>query len=354
MVSAVVCAGAAGAPRTPTLVAESSPAEKNVVSVSISGDLLVHTPLWEAARRGSGYDFVPQLRAVSRLLGADVDICHMETPVRARTPRSYPVFSTPKQLAEAIKSTGWEGCSVASNHSLDGGTDGVRETLENLHAKNLVTAGTRATEPVPGTGDSAIGWYTTAGGVRVANLAYTFSTNGIRAKHPWLVNMLSGSEIVADAKEAHNSGAEIVVVSLHWGNEYQATPTSSQRKLARRLVASPYVDAVVGHHAHVVQDAEVISGKPVVYGVGNLWSGQGPWSGRASSQWGAVVTLRFTRDSAGHWGWTDGDAVPVITLPTNWSVVPVSELPSRYRSVGRAARADLEKRMGAVLQILDR
>jgi poly-gamma-glutamate synthesis protein (capsule biosynthesis protein) len=86
--------------------------------------------------------------------------------------------------------------------------------------------------------------------------------------------MAKASKIVRDARRARARGADAVIVNLHWGTEYQHPPSALQRSLASKLTRSKYITAVVGQHVHVVQPIRWMHGKPVVFGEGNLLSGQ--------------------------------------------------------------------------------
>jgi hypothetical protein len=86
------------------------------------------------------------------------------------------------------------------------------------------------------------------------------------------VNAIDPARIVADAERARSVGAEFVIVSLHWGNQYVVPPTAYQLEVARKVTKSPAVDLVLGHHAHVVQPIDRVGRKVVVYGLGNLLS----------------------------------------------------------------------------------
>src|SRR5258706_4768525 len=114
----------------------------------------------------------------------------------------------------------------------------------------------------------------TVKGVRVAFLSDTAFTNGIPLPHPWSVNLASAARILADAHRARMDGAKVVIVNLHWGDEYVAHPSTFQLRLARRLARSPDITAIVGQHVHVVQPIRFINGKPVIFGEGNLISNQ--------------------------------------------------------------------------------
>ena len=94
-------------------------------------------------------------------------------------------------------------------------------------------------------------------------------------------------------------GAKVVIVNLHWGNEYVARPSAFQLSLARRLTRSPDITAIVGQHVHVVQPIRVIHGKLVVFGEGNLISNQTSACCPAASQDGIIVLLTISVDSRG-------------------------------------------------------
>jgi poly-gamma-glutamate synthesis protein (capsule biosynthesis protein) len=134
------------------------------VSISGSGDVLAHSRQYNVAWNGKTYDFSDQFSKLPKLLTADVNLCHLETPLSKGTPSGYPVFSTPVSLATSLKAAGWDGCSIASNHSLDQGKAGVLSTLKFMQAAELVTAGAKS----KATGTTT-GWYTTDQGQRNAS-----------------------------------------------------------------------------------------------------------------------------------------------------------------------------------------
>jgi len=130
-------------------------------------------------------------------------------------------------------------------------------------------------------------------GLRVGLLSYTYGLNSGRLPpdRSWLVNTINPRRIVQDARAARRAGAQFVVVLLHWGREYQSTPTPWQRQLAKALLAAPEVDLIVGHHVHVVQPIEQVASKWVAYGMGNSLSNQTPSCCPAGSQDGVLVKV---------------------------------------------------------------
>jgi len=256
-----------------TTSALAAPALGTRISIEASGDFLTHSQVYDRARaygHGRRYDFKPMLRVIKPVIaGADLALCHLETPLWFGAPAGYPTFRTPPALANAIKGAGFDVCSTASNHTLDIGQRGVNTTIKVLNRVGLQHTGSYRTKAA-----SHNTTFLSAKGVRVAFLAYTALTNGQRIPHPWTLNMAKASKIVRDARRARARGADAVIVNLHWGTEYQHAPSALQRSLASKLTRSKYITAVVGQHVHVVQPIRWMHGKPVVFGEGNLLSGQ--------------------------------------------------------------------------------
>ncbi|MER5769775.1 CapA family protein [Streptomyces sp. NPDC001985] len=265
-------AGSSGAPAAPA-----PPAGFTLVA---TGDVLPHDSVIEQARADAGYDgydFAPMLAAVAPVVSAaDLAICHMETVYGADGDYSgYPAFTSPPEVAAGLAATGYDSCSTASNHSLDDGADGIRRTLEALDAAGVAHHGSARTAT-----EAATPAWLEAGGAKVAQLAYTFDTNGHEPPpgQPWAVSPLDEERIVADARAARRSGADVVVLSLHWGTEWQTDPDERQLTLARTLTASttagrPDIDLIIGTHAHVPQAYEKVNGTWVIYGMGDQIAG---------------------------------------------------------------------------------
>jgi poly-gamma-glutamate synthesis protein (capsule biosynthesis protein) len=254
--------------------------------------------VWRRALADGGgrrYDFRPMLSRIAPVIaGADLALCHLETPLSYGPPRGYPSFRTPVSLAAAIRGAGWDACSTASNHTLDAGQRGVNTTLGVVKRAGLRQAGSYRTRAA-----SLRPTILEAKGVKVAFLAYTALTNGQRAPHPWTVNMASAPRIARAAKRARLAGADAAIVNLHWGDEFRSAPTRAQRSLATALTRSKWITAVVGQHAHVVQPISWVNGKPVVFGEGNLLSNQTAACCPAGSQDGLIALLDLRVGASG-------------------------------------------------------
>jgi len=248
-------------------------------TMAFSGDLLPHISVVNTARdfgtsTGWAYDFGPVFDEVRPLLSeADLAICHLETTLSVTNTdlHGYPRFRAPGELADGIAGAGYDGCSISSNHALDFGFDGVTTTLNQLDRVGVRHAGTARSHP-----EATTPTIYDVDGVRVGHLSYSYGFNGalVPPEAPWSANLIDPARILADAAVARQAGARLVVVSLHWGAEYRSAPTTDQRDLAQQLLASPDIDLLIGHHAHVVQPIQRIGDEFVVYGLGNFLSGQ--------------------------------------------------------------------------------
>jgi poly-gamma-glutamate capsule biosynthesis protein CapA/YwtB (metallophosphatase superfamily) len=255
--------------------ATSGSAAPRSITVVMNGDMLLHEGLWQTARmdaertgRGT-MDFRPvlaDLRPVVR--SADLAICHLETPLAPRGgPFSgYPVFSVPPQILPALKWEGYDACTTASNHSLDDGFSGIQRTLGDFDRVGLAHFGTATTRKA-----SRTPRILDVKGVQVGLIAATYGTNGIPipSAEPWSVPIIDPTRIEQMAAKAKRRGADIVIVALHWGLEYDHAPIQDQIDVADTLTKDPDIDLIYGHHAHVVQPYDRVNGTWVVYGLGN-------------------------------------------------------------------------------------
>ncbi|MFF8442270.1 CapA family protein [Streptomyces californicus] len=292
LAAATGCAGqrpAAPAPSGPPAAARGAGGQDaegpRPFTLLAAGDVLPHSSVIDRAAAdadGAGYDFAPMLAGVAPVVsGADLAFCHMETVYgeKGGPYTGYPSFKSPPEIAAALRTTGFDSCSTASNHTLDDGPEGVRRTLDALdeagvrHAGSARTAAEAARPTILPAGPGK-------GAARVAHLAYTYGTNDIPvpADRPWTVDVTDERRIIDEARAARRAGADVVVLSAHWGTEWQDEPDATQLELARRLTAStdrgrPDIDLIIGTHAHVPQAYEKVNGTWVVYGMGDQIAG---------------------------------------------------------------------------------
>lgn len=292
-----------------------------------SGDILPHDSIIEQAHADAdseGHDFRPMLAEARPVAEeADLALCHMETVYGPDGGpfTGYPEFKSPPDIAKALKETGYDSCSTASNHTLDAGVVGVQRTLRAMDRAGLRHVGSArsaAERHAPPLLDAA--------GAKVAHLAYTYGTNKgqdkrgvlLRGARPWVVNLIDPDTILADARAARRSGADVVVVSMHWGTEWQEAPDEQQLTLAQELTAARTgeqrdIDLLLGTHAHVPQPYEKVNGTWVVYGMGDQLAGE---MSDPRGSMGSTARFHFTppRQGESEWAVERAEFIPHLVV----------------------------------------
>ena len=291
-----------------------------------SGDVLSHTPvIAQALAYGDQsewpYDYRPMFADVAdRIADADLAVCVLETPVSADNSglTGYPTFNAPRELVDALIAAGYDGCSTASNHSLDRGPSGVRTTLDQMDRVGLGHAGMARSQA-----EAADPQIYDVGGIAIAHLSWTYGLNGLLrpVDEQWLVNVNELAPIVAEAERATAAGADLVVLSIQWGNEYQRDPSNEQLTLAEALTASGAIDLVIGNHVHVVQPVDVVNGVPVVYGLGNSLSNQSDNCCRTGTQDGVMIEVTVEGKASIGFGVIDLAFAPTWVDRSNYTII---------------------------------
>jgi poly-gamma-glutamate capsule biosynthesis protein CapA/YwtB (metallophosphatase superfamily) len=302
-------------------------------TLAATGDILIHAPLIAEARNnagGAGYDFEPMFDDMrERISAADFAICHQETPISAdNTKLTVPKtlsFNAPHEIAPALRNAGFDACDTASNHTFDRGVPGVLSTLDVLDEAGIKHSGSSRSQEEA---DSPPIY--SVKGVNVGHLAYSYTIDNsagpsthVPPEAPWLKSMLwpavGGAGIIAQAQALKARGAEFVVVSIHWGDQYVQAPNALQRQVAHELLESPDVDLILGDHVHVVQPCEKIGDKYVIYGMGNFLSNQSPTQDRSlrlDNEDGTLETFTIDEVAKGRLKVTS-----MVYTPT-WVVIP--------------------------------
>ena len=329
-------------PTEPEPTASSEPSGPKSFTIAATGDLLIHGRVANTAAAGDGWDFEPMFSLVAPILSeADLAVCHVESPMSPDNTNLayYPAFNVPNQLAAAIASAGYDTCSLASNHSTDTGSSGVAGTVAALDAAGVAHSGMART---PAERDRLN--LLEVDGVAVAHLSYTYGLNAgaLTADRSHLANLIDAGAIEVEARRARSAGAEFVIVSLHWGTQYVQAPDDYQTDIGPRLLASPDIDLILGHHAHVVQPVEVIAGEYLAYGLGNFLSNQSPQSCTgcpAGTQDGVILRLTVTEQAPGRFAVTAASHTPTWVDRTTYEIVPVLDAPGGRDPATMAASA---------------
>lgn len=287
------------------------------VSVTVSGDLLFHEGLWspfamQPGEDGKNFDFEPLFEGLRPYLEkSDLNICQAETPfAESGGPYAgFPYFNTPPEVAYIAKDLGFDVCTTASNHSVDQGTEGLLRSLDVLEDAGIEHTGTYRE---PGDRDEVL--ITEANGVKIAIITSTFSLNGLIADHDWQVDYpLEPERVIEKAKKARQLGADLVLASVHAGEEYWSEPNETQILHTQALIESGEFDFIYSHHTHSIQPIEEFDGTWVVYGTGNLISESAPYERRVNNEF-LLTRVQFAKQDDGSWETNDVAWVPATNM----------------------------------------
>ncbi|MFD0274338.1 CapA family protein [Kitasatospora sp. NPDC127111] len=319
---------ASGSPATPS-GSPAAPRPDGSITVAFAGD--VH---FEGRTESRLAVKAPEqaLGPISKTISdADLAVLNLETAITDRgapEQKTY-TFRTSPQALTALRDSGVDVVSMANNHAVDFGADGLADTLAAKESSPI---------PVVGVGRNAKEAYapyvTTVRGVKVAVVAasqvedITNQKWRAGADKPGIASALDAAALVK-AVEAAKKQAPVVLVYLHWGDEGKACPTGPQTTIAKKLAAAG-ATAVVGTHAHTMLGAGMLGNTYVGYGFGNfLWYGT---SNYAFSNETGVTTLTI-----GPAGKVTGEAFTPATVDGQGVPVPLT---------GAAAEAALKRRDG--------
>lgn len=281
-------------PTTETTVV-TEPFVVSKASIGVTGDVLIHSPVYNAAYRGNGeYDFNDIFTYISEYYERyDFMVANLEVTLSGanRGYSGYPTFNCPDAIVDALKNAGVDMLLNANNHTYDHGNFGFLRTQEVLIEKEMPYLGTRLSEDVPPYIVQDIN------GIQVGMVCYTYETgrtsegrkllNGIPVskEDTKLVNSFNYNNLDAFYEELelilsdmYADGADATMVYIHWGDEYQLFANDYQKKIAKDL-CNMGVDIIVGGHPHVIQPFETLTSEDghqtyCIYSVGNAISNQ--------------------------------------------------------------------------------
>jgi poly-gamma-glutamate capsule biosynthesis protein CapA/YwtB (metallophosphatase superfamily) len=209
---------------------------------------------------------------VSILKSADISFGNFESTLYGQKitgSNKQLVFRAPAKFALAVSAGGIDIVSLANNHMLDAGRAGVVSTLDALNHNGILTigAGRNSSEAnaikIIETKSVKVGFlaFTDIANSGLANAVATSNRAGVATTID--LNRLKSN--IASAKKR----CDLLIVSFHFGNEYQTNPSVRQQFLAKTALAAG-ADIIIGHHPHVLQKVVQMKGKTVAYSLGNF------------------------------------------------------------------------------------
>ncbi len=262
-------------------------------TIGVTGDVIPHVPMLNAAKAAGSkgeYDFSQMLQYVAPYYQKyDFMVANLETSLggeEAGAYNSFPNLNSPDSIVDALKTAGVDMVLTANTRSYDCGDNGLIRTQKVLNSKGMLYLGTQMKA------EDADYKIQNINGIQVGMLCYTYETPGNASGRKY-INGKKLSENVAplvstfhygkkDAFYAdisyqleamENAGAEFTIVFMHWGTEFETSPSEDQRLIAQKLCELG-VDVIIGSHPHVVQPFTVLSAENgnttyCLYSIGN-------------------------------------------------------------------------------------
>ena len=242
------------------------------LSLVMVGDALLHSSLYNDGYQNGVYDFKKQLEYIKPTIqNYDLAFYNQESILGGTSLglSDYPTFNSPQEFGDAMIDAGFNMVSLANNHTLDKGEKAVISSCEYWKSKDVLTAGSYSSNE-----EANEIRIKEKNGIKYTLLAYTYGTNGISVPSgkEYLVNLYSDEKVKEDIEKVRDK-VDLLIVSMHWGTEYQTEPTEEQKRQANYL-SSLGVDIIIGTHPHVIQPITYIGDTLVIYSLGNFISAQ--------------------------------------------------------------------------------
>lgn len=243
----------------------------NKITLTMVGDALIHSPIYKDAYEDGIYNFGKMFTEFkSEIANSDLLYYNAETILGGEKLgfSGYPRFNTPEEFGRTMINLGFNVVSRANNHTLDKGEAGILNAC-NFWNKypHVLTSGSFCTEE-----ESQNPRIMEMNGISYVLFSYTMMTNGLSSPNDYYVSIYSDEAVKRDIEKVKGN-VDIILVAMHWGNEYTSTPNDEQKRISEYL-ASLGVNIVIGTHPHVIEPVEWIGDTLVIYSLGNFISSQ--------------------------------------------------------------------------------
>ncbi len=336
---------------------EPLPPVLTTATITVTGDLLMHKPVFNSAwvKSKGDWDFTPMYQYIApHIQSADFAVANLETTL-CGTENGYeysgwPRFNCPDAIAADSLAVGFDLLLTANNHCYDTHVVGINRTLDVLAEAGILSLGTRHNAQEPD--------YTVVevNGIRIGMTAFTYegsdgdpdtvNLNGVPCV-PEVADMVNSFDYMETDKfyarlqtqidGMHDQGAQAIVVYIHWGNEYSRHPNVHQTTIAQTL-CDMGVDVIVGGHPHVIQPVDLLTGTTdpshttlCIYSVGNAVSNQRQGllseNSTAHTEDGVLFSFTFAKYSDGTVAVQSTEAIPtwvnMVNGPRRYFILPL-------------------------------
>ena len=247
-------------------------------SLFMVGDALIHWGVYNDAKQADGsYNFVPMLEYIKPISSKyDLAYYNQETVLGGASLgySSYPRFNSPQEVGDAFIDAGFNMVSLATNHTMDKGEQGVINSVNYWNNHPEVAASGQWTSEESRA--ASVQKIYEVNNIKYAFMSYTIWNNGLRtpSDKTYLNNEYSEEKAKSDIESIRDK-VDFVIVAMHCGTEYSFRVDNKLEEIANYL-SNLGADLIIGAHPHVVQTVEYINGNKtfVIYSLGNFVSDQ--------------------------------------------------------------------------------
>ena len=334
----------------------SAEATKNSVSLLFGGDLLCQPELMKACKTKDGsYDFSLCFEYIKPLLNSvDFTAASLRTPVSHTAPYQGEILShegpryynAPVEYLEALSAAGFDMLTTEGNHCLDTGVRGLFETIENIRNFGIIQTGTNEPQNDKFVIVDVCGFKIgiTAFGENYSNMRRNLTAEGKAA----LLNPFSFDAAAEIRTKMLKKGAEYTICLPFWGKEYKEEITEKQIETARTLSLLGF-DLVLGSHSHILQQFNLVNGKPVAFSLGDLMAV--PKAKKKGSDLSVLCHVTLTRENNSIS--TDVEFIP-CKIQKDYNGIPYTVIPVSTQQELNESQQPLMAKVGSrVFKLLD-
>ncbi|MFW5868930.1 MAG: CapA family protein [Armatimonadota bacterium] len=317
-----------GVAQTAPPLPEPEPEPRSFTMVAV-GDVMLDRGVWRLIQANGFQSILKKVR--EDLRSADITFANLECPLATSGPHapSDCIFRADPRAVDVLLDGGVDVVTLANNHTLDAGVAGLMSTLDHLDRAGIAYCGAAR--------EREAAWEPCLFEVNDVTLGFVGCTD-LSFQHGSWAKVDDATTKFAERVRSAKEQCELLVVTLHWGNEYQSVPTERQRTVAHAAVEAG-ADLVIGHHPHTLQGIGSHHGSPILYSVGNFVFDQ-----REGERMESAIF---------HLTWTEGEGWHIRAVPV-W--IPRSRMGPIYPDAARSAKiierlAGLSANLGVPLSV---
>ena len=292
--------------------------EDSVLSATLCfvGDIMCHSTQFNYAKvNADSFDFTGVYSEVKKYLTIpDLTIGNLETVIAGQNEgySGYPYFNAPDDFIYALKEAGFNLLITANNHALDQGWEGVKRTIDVINDYKIHRTGTFISQE-----DRDSVRIFLVNSIKIAFLAYSENTNGLAIPKgkEFVINLINEDLIRNDIRKAREKNADIVLVHLHYGPEYNREPSDYQKEIVQKIIELG-ADIIIGGHPHVIEPFDFFETRNtkldsgfVAYSMGNFISNQ-RWR---YSDAGVILNIQLSKNR-----FTDSVYISEVSYLPTW------------------------------------